>query len=145
MLFGPLRRHLTNVKHLLIMPDDVLLPLPFGALVTDARSEAFERSAKRYGAGRSIDSDEMVDYSKLASSTLEGMTTAALGNFLMVCAIASDLYCSTYNRRESARQVLAAAHSRSTRTEENLPATRSNASRIAFFEPSIERTTGTCE
>ncbi len=37
-----------------------------------------------------------VDYPKLASAKLEGMTTAELGRFLVVCALASDLYCPTY-------------------------------------------------
>ena len=37
-----------------------------------------------------------VDYPKLASAKLGAMTTAALGKFLMVCALASDLYCPTY-------------------------------------------------
>jgi hypothetical protein len=38
-----------------------------------------------------------VDYSKLASAKLEGMTTATLGKFPMVCALASDLYCPSYS------------------------------------------------
>ena len=37
-----------------------------------------------------------VDYSKLASGKFEKMTTAEIGKFLMVCALASDLYCPTY-------------------------------------------------
>jgi ParB family chromosome partitioning protein len=37
-----------------------------------------------------------VDYPKLASAKLEAMTAAALGKFLMLCALASDLYCPTY-------------------------------------------------
>ncbi len=36
------------------------------------------------------------DYPKLASGKLEKMTTAEIGKFLMVCALASDLYCPTY-------------------------------------------------
>lgn len=37
-----------------------------------------------------------VDYGKLASTKLDGMTTAELGKFLMVCALASDLYFAPY-------------------------------------------------
>jgi len=37
-----------------------------------------------------------VDYPKLASTKLEAMTAAALGKFLVLCALASDLYCPTY-------------------------------------------------
>ncbi len=38
-----------------------------------------------------------VGYLKLARAKLEGMTTAELGKFLMVCALAADLYCPTFN------------------------------------------------
>lgn len=37
-----------------------------------------------------------VDYPKLAGAKLDAMTAGALGKFLMVCALASDLYCPTY-------------------------------------------------
>jgi hypothetical protein len=37
-----------------------------------------------------------MDYRKLASGKLEKMTTAEIGKFLIVCALASDLYCPTY-------------------------------------------------
>ena len=37
-----------------------------------------------------------VDYSKLAAPKLEGMTAATLGKFLIVCALASELYCPAY-------------------------------------------------
>ena len=36
------------------------------------------------------------DYPKLASAKLEAMTAAELGKFLIICALASDLYCPTY-------------------------------------------------
>ena len=39
-----------------------------------------------------------VDLSKLAGAKLEKMTTAEVGKLLMTCAaLASDLYCPTYN------------------------------------------------
>lgn len=37
-----------------------------------------------------------VDYPKLASAKLEKMTTAEIGKFLVVCALASELYFPTY-------------------------------------------------
>jgi len=37
-----------------------------------------------------------VDYPKLASAKLEAMTAGAIGKFLILCALASDLYCPTY-------------------------------------------------
>ena len=37
-----------------------------------------------------------MDYVKLASAKLDGMTPAELGKFLMVCALAADLYFSPY-------------------------------------------------
>ena len=36
------------------------------------------------------------DYPKLVGAKLEAMTTAEIGKLLMVCALASDLYCPTY-------------------------------------------------
>jgi ParB family transcriptional regulator, chromosome partitioning protein len=36
------------------------------------------------------------DYPKLARARLEKMTTAEIGKFLMVCALAGELYCPTY-------------------------------------------------
>src|SRR5207253_4342671 len=39
------------------------------------------------------------EYPKLADAKLEAMTTTELGRFLMVCALASDLYCPAYLSR----------------------------------------------
>jgi ParB family transcriptional regulator, chromosome partitioning protein len=36
------------------------------------------------------------DYPKLLSAKVEAMTTAEIGKFLILCALASDLYCPTY-------------------------------------------------
>jgi len=36
------------------------------------------------------------DYPKLAGAKLEAMTAAEIGKFLVVCALASELYCPTY-------------------------------------------------
>lgn len=45
---------------------------------------------------KSKESGGYVDYSKLASGKLEKLTTAEIGKFLVVCALASDLYCPAY-------------------------------------------------
>lgn len=37
------------------------------------------------------------DYPKLASAKFEAMTAAEIGRFLIVCALASDLYCPSYS------------------------------------------------
>jgi len=37
-----------------------------------------------------------VDYPKLVTAELDGMATAEIGRFLVVCALASDLYCPSY-------------------------------------------------
>ena len=37
-----------------------------------------------------------MDYAKLVSAKLDVMTTAEIGKFLVVCTLASDLYCSAY-------------------------------------------------
>ena len=44
---------------------------------------------------------EAVDYEKIAAATLQVMTTADLSRFLVVCALASDLYCPGYNPKQS--------------------------------------------
>jgi len=41
-------------------------------------------------------SGDYTDYGKLASAKFDAMTTAEIGRFLMVCALAPDLYCPTY-------------------------------------------------
>ena len=48
LLLAPLRAQLTGVRHLLLVPDDVLLPLPFGVLVTEATGQALP-AARRLG------------------------------------------------------------------------------------------------
>jgi CHAT domain-containing protein len=45
LLLAPLREQLAGVTHLLLVPDEVLLPVPFGVLVTEATGEAYARLA----------------------------------------------------------------------------------------------------
>jgi ParB family transcriptional regulator, chromosome partitioning protein len=40
---------------------------------------------------------QIVDYEKIATAAVEGMTAADLHRFLVVCALVSDLYCPGYN------------------------------------------------
>lgn len=41
-------------------------------------------------------SNGSADYPKLAEAKLKAMTTAEIGRFLVVCALASELYCPSY-------------------------------------------------
>ncbi|MHB8413006.1 MAG: ParB/RepB/Spo0J family partition protein [Candidatus Acidiferrales bacterium] len=43
---------------------------------------------------------QTVDYEKLATAAVEGMTAADLHRFLAVCALVSDLYCPGYNLKQ---------------------------------------------
>lgn len=44
---------------------------------------------------------QVVDYEKIAASAVQAMSTADLNRFLVVCALASDLYCPGYNPKQS--------------------------------------------
>jgi ParB family chromosome partitioning protein len=44
---------------------------------------------------------QTVDYEKIATAALQAMTVADLHRFLVVCALASDLYCPGYNPKQS--------------------------------------------
>src|SRR5580704_3520808 len=44
---------------------------------------------------------QTVDYEKIAATAVQGMKTADLNRFLVVCALVSDLYCPGYNPRQS--------------------------------------------
>src|SRR5579859_7998524 len=43
---------------------------------------------------------QAVDYEKIATAAVEGMTAAELHRFLVVCALVSDLYCPGYNPQQ---------------------------------------------
>lgn len=47
-LLAPVTSSLTGVEHLILVPDDVILPLPFAALLTQSGGEAFTQLAKLY-------------------------------------------------------------------------------------------------
>jgi len=44
---------------------------------------------------------QIVDYEKISATAVEAMTAADLHRFLVVCALASDLYCPGYNPKQS--------------------------------------------
>ena len=66
LLLAPLRQHLTGVKHLLVVPDETLLPLPFGVLVTRTDAEAYQSLAELYAKQLSPAPQELAAYSKLS-------------------------------------------------------------------------------
>jgi CHAT domain-containing protein/Tfp pilus assembly protein PilF len=47
-LLAPLHEALDGVTHLLVVPDDVLLPLPFGVFITEAQGAAYDQLATLY-------------------------------------------------------------------------------------------------
>ena len=48
LLLEPLRPQLVGVKDLILVPDEVLLALPFGVLVTERGDEKFQRLLDLY-------------------------------------------------------------------------------------------------
>jgi ParB family chromosome partitioning protein len=44
---------------------------------------------------------QTVDYEKIGATAVQAMNTADLHRFLVVCALASDLYCPGYNAKQS--------------------------------------------
>ncbi len=66
LLLEPLKEHLHEVKHLILVPDEVLLPLPFGTLVTEAEGEPYRSLADLYTKKLHPSPKELTDYAKLA-------------------------------------------------------------------------------
>jgi len=66
LLVAPLRQHLTGVKHLLVVPDEILLPLPFGVLVTRTDAEAYQSLVELYAKQLSPAPQELAAYAKLS-------------------------------------------------------------------------------
>ncbi len=65
-LLGPVAAELGGVKHLIVVPDEVLLPLPFGALITKAEGEGFQRLAELHARGATPGPSELREYGTLA-------------------------------------------------------------------------------
>lgn len=66
LLFGPIRNHLAGVKHLIIVPDEVLLPLPFTVLLRQTEGEAYKNLANLYTKKLNPSPSELTDYAKLS-------------------------------------------------------------------------------
>ena len=66
----------------------------FGQLGHDSQHRIFKFFA--WEETKPTANGSYVDYLKLASGKLQKMTTAEIGKFLVVCALASDLYCPSY-------------------------------------------------
>jgi CHAT domain-containing protein len=66
LLLAPLRVQLAGVKHLLIVPDQVLLPLPFGVLVTSVEGEPYKTLAELYEKKLSPAPRDLAEYGKLS-------------------------------------------------------------------------------
>ena len=64
-LFKPLKAHLSGVDNLIIIPDEILLPLPFAALITDQSGSAFERLAQLSSSEHVISYAGFGDYTKV--------------------------------------------------------------------------------
>jgi len=62
MLLEPVRSFLTDVTSLMIVPDELLLPLPFAVLLTERNSEAHLKLAELSRLGRTIPFDEAGRY-----------------------------------------------------------------------------------
>ena len=61
----------------------------------DSQHRIFKFFAWEAGKNK-VQNGGYTDYSKLASVKLDKMTSADIGRFLVICALASDLYCPTY-------------------------------------------------
>ena len=66
LLFAPVAAELAGVSHLIVVPDEVLLPLPFGALVTNAEGDAYRKLADLAARGATPHAEDFGDYAKLA-------------------------------------------------------------------------------
>ncbi len=65
LLFAPIASSLDKVNHLILVPDDVLLPLPFAALVTHSTQKEFIRLDQRFRSNQSLTSEDLIAYAKL--------------------------------------------------------------------------------
>ena len=66
LLLEPLKDHLVGMRHLIVVPDEVLLPLPLGVLVTKAEGQPYKSLAALYIQKLHPAPKELADYAKLA-------------------------------------------------------------------------------
>src|SRR5262249_25542947 len=84
-LLGQLRPHLDGVRHVMVVPDGVLLPLPFAALVTSGEGEAYRLLVERHASGGFLSDAFVARYAEVrwliedfAISVLPSATTLRL-------------------------------------------------------------------
>ena len=65
LLFTPILSSLPEVEHLILVPDDLLLPLPFAALLTHSEGMAFSHLDDLYHRGQSPSWQDLAGYSRL--------------------------------------------------------------------------------
>ncbi len=65
LLFSGIEPELANVSQLFLVPDEVLFPLPFAALLTDRSGETFKFFANLHRSGRTPGRKELSDYATL--------------------------------------------------------------------------------
>lgn len=65
LLFSPLEQALKNVSQLFLAPDELLLPLPFAALLTERSSKQFSYYAQMFRQGRIPSQSDLANYADL--------------------------------------------------------------------------------
>jgi CHAT domain-containing protein/Tfp pilus assembly protein PilF len=65
ILLGRQSASFDGVKHLMVVPDEAVLPLPFGALVTRTDSEEYRKLAQRFSDGAPLSRADLEIYSRL--------------------------------------------------------------------------------
>ncbi len=65
LLFAPIQSSLVDVEHLILVPDEILLPLPFSALLTNSEGNVFSRLAELYHRQQRPNEKNLVDYASL--------------------------------------------------------------------------------
>ena len=85
LLFAPVQEHLSGVKHLILIPDEILLPLPFAALVTRDGDESYRHAVDLFELDHRPSPQKMALYADLswlvkrfAISVLPSATTLPL-------------------------------------------------------------------
>jgi len=65
-LLQPLEPHLSGVKNVIIIPDEVLLPLPFSALITEAKGPGYDHLSQLPSSSLGLTDSSFSAYTKVA-------------------------------------------------------------------------------
>jgi CHAT domain-containing protein len=77
VLLAPFEAQLTGVTHLIIVPDDVLIAIPFAALVTNDKGDAFGELAEEYRTGTAPTDEQLrLAYPRIAWLVKQPYTTS---------------------------------------------------------------------